>query len=75
MARDISTTGLFLLLRGALAEDAEVGLDLELPTGDGLAVTRHKVWARVVRKASDGYGLELIDPAPDLIEVIAALAR
>jgi hypothetical protein len=75
VARDISTTGLFLLLRDAVDVDAEIGLDLELPSGDGLAVTRHKVWARVARKTADGYGLELIDPNPDLVENIAALAK
>ncbi len=75
VARDISTTGLFLLLRDAVALDAEIGLDLELPAGDGLAVTRHKVWARIKRKNADGYGLELIDPGPDLVDNIATLAR
>ncbi|MCA9674281.1 MAG: PilZ domain-containing protein, partial [Myxococcales bacterium] len=74
VARDISTTGLFLMLRDDIDLGAELGLDLELPAGDGLAVTRHRCWARVVRRTGDGYGLVLIDPAPDLIETIAALA-
>ena len=74
VVRDISTTGLFIVLGDALAIGAELTCELGLPSPDDpLATSRHRAWARVVRQGAGGYGLELLDPEPDLVEAITAL--
>lgn len=74
IVRDISTTGLFILLDRALDVGAELTCELGLPSRDDtLAITRHRAWARIVRKGGGGYGLELLDPEPELVEAISAL--
>ena len=74
IVRDISTTGLFIVLADPLELGAELTCELGLPSrDDALAITRHRAWARVVRKGAGGYGLELLDPEPELVEAIGAL--
>lgn len=75
VVRDISTTGLFVPVELEIAIGAEVMLELRLPgIGDALATSKHRAWARVARKGQGGYGLELLDPEPALVEAIAALS-
>jgi hypothetical protein len=75
VVRDISATGLFVVLPDALDVGADLTCELGLPApGDPLSTTRHKAWARVVRKGEGGCGLELLDPEPELVEAISALS-
>jgi hypothetical protein len=74
VVRDISTTGLFLVLDAPLATGAEITLTLGLPSKDDpLSISRHRAWAKVVRAAGGGYGLVFLDPEPELVEAISAL--
>jgi c-di-GMP-binding flagellar brake protein YcgR len=74
VVRDISTTGLFVVLLTTLEIDAEIKLELRIPSADDLEVTRHLAWARVVRRGEGGYGLVFLDPAHELVEAILGLA-
>jgi hypothetical protein len=74
VVRDISTTGLFLVLDTPLATGSEITLTLGLPSKDDpLSISRHRAWAKVVRAAGGGYGLVFLDPEPELVEAISAL--
>jgi hypothetical protein len=74
VVRDLSATGLYVVVAGTLAIGDEVRCDLGVPGTDGLSISRHRAWARVVRKGdANGYGLELLDPEPDLVDAIRAL--
>ncbi len=73
MVRDISTTGVFLLLDAHLGLGTDVTLELRLPAEDALATTRHRAWGRVVRQGNGGYGLNFLDPDPELTDALAAV--
>lgn len=71
MVRDLSTTGLFVLVKASLDLGAEVACELRLPGDDALVVIRQRAWAKVVRQGDGGYGLLLLDPDPELTEALA----
>ena len=73
MVRDISTTGVFLLLDDHLGLGTEVTVELRLPAEDALATTRHRAWGRVVRQGNGGYGLIFLDPDPELTDALGAV--
>lgn len=74
VVRDVSTTGLFVFVDAAFEIGAEVTVTIGVPArGDALAASTHRAWARVARRGEDGYGLELLDPEPELVEALATL--
>lgn len=74
IVRDLSTTGVYIVTERELAIDSTVTIELELPTADALAVSRHEVTAKIVRRADTGYGMLLVDPPPALVAEISALS-
>lgn len=73
MVRDLSTTGLFVLVKATLALGAELACELRLPGEDPLTAVRQRAWAKVIRQGDGGYGLLFLDPDPELIEALAAV--
>ncbi len=73
VARDVSTTGVFLLTDRDLPISTFAKLVMQLPTRGTLDVVRHTVTAKVVRRTDTGYGMLLIDPTPALVGAIEAL--
>ena len=75
VVRDLSTTGLFIVTKRELAIDTVVELQLELPGANVLAVSRHRVDAKIVRRGDRGYGLVFVSPPQELVAAIVALAK
>jgi len=73
MVRDLSATGMFVLVKALLELGTEVACELRLPGEDALAVNRQRAWARVVRQGEGGYGLLFLDPDPVLTEALVAV--
>ena len=74
VARDISTTGLFIATGAELDLQTIITLDLHLPGETALAEARYSVSARVVRRTDAGYGVVLVEPSPALVAAITAVA-
>jgi hypothetical protein len=72
-SRDISTTGLFVLTQASLAIGETVGIVLLLPGKEAFAETEYRGRARVARQGEGGYGIELVDPTPELLAALAGL--
>lgn len=69
---NISTTGLFVLTDDtSFALGDVVTIVLLLPKKE--AFNEYRSQARIVRRADDGYGIELVDADPELLEAVAAL--
>jgi PilZ domain len=73
VCRDISTTGLFVLTGLEMAMGSTVELVVQTPTEIAWTEQSHRTHARVVRRESRGYGLELVDPVPTLVAAIERL--
>jgi hypothetical protein len=74
VVRDVSTTGMFVIVDAEIALAAEVTVTIGVPArGDALAASTHRAWSRVARRGDGGYGLELLDPEPALVEALATL--
>jgi hypothetical protein len=73
VVRDLSTTGLYVITHREIAVDNIVTVVIELPRAGVLEVTRYEARAKVVRRAYTGYGMLLLEPAPDLVAAITAL--
>lgn len=72
-SRDISTSGLFVLLDEELVVGTEYALELMLPSAEPFMEDVHKARGRTVRRAEGGYGIELVDPAPEMVSVLATM--
>ena len=75
IARDLSTSGAFIVIKLELATAAVVTLELNLPGADFLTQSRHRVSAQVVRCTDTGYGMTLLEPSPELFDAIAVLVE
>ena len=75
VGRDISATGLFVLSEQPLPVGELVELVLRTPTAEPWREARHAARARVVRRESRGYGLELVEPTAALLAAIDRLDR
>lgn len=75
VGRDISATGLFVLSAQPLPVGELVELVLRTPTAEPWREARHGARARVVRRESRGYGLELVEPTAALLAAIDRLDR
>lgn len=75
VCRDISATGLFVLTATSLPVGELVDLTVQTPTDEAWVERSHQARARVVRRESRGYGLELVAPPADLLIEIDRLAR
>ncbi|MBS1120270.1 MAG: hypothetical protein H6Q90_2498 [Deltaproteobacteria bacterium] len=73
VARDISTTGLFVVTRAELALDTVVTIDIRLPGETVLVQARFGVSARVMRRTDAGYGVMFIAPSPELVAAIVVV--
>lgn len=60
-------------MRHELDVGAIVKLELQLPSADALAQSRHHVSAQVVRRTETGYDMTLLEPSPELIHAISAV--
>lgn len=75
IARDLSTTGVFLVTGEDLALQTVVTLHLQLPGTGPLAVVAHQLAGRLVRRTDAGYGVAFVDPAPATVAAIAAITE
>lgn len=73
VCRDISTSGVFILTDRGLPIGDVVELSLRTPTSEPWREQGHSARARVVRRESRGYGLELIEPPATLLAQIEKL--
>jgi len=75
IARDVSTSGLFLITPRSrrIPLGTIVTLDLPLPDPSGLAQTRYRITAKVARMTELGVGLAFVDPPAAVVAAIAAL--
>jgi hypothetical protein len=72
-SRDVSETGLFVLTTGKLAVGTTLPIELLLPGDEAFTETEYRARARVVRQGHGGYGIELVDPEPALVQALARL--
>lgn len=72
-SRDISTSGLFVILDAELPLHAELTAELLVPGDEPFSETEHTARVRVVRRDKDGYGVELVAPDKDLVAALAKL--
>jgi hypothetical protein len=73
VCRDISATGIFVLTDEPLPLGEHVELVVRTPGGEPWREHHHRATARVVRRESRGYGLELVEPPASLRDEIARL--
>jgi hypothetical protein len=74
VARDISATGLYVLVERELPVGSTLYLQVQLPVARGsLELSVYQLTARIVRKAPSGYGLELITPPDAFVANVAQL--
>ena len=71
--RDVSTTGIYAITAASLAIGMNVTLVLLIPGKEAFTEEEHRCTGRVVRKAEEGYGIELVAPDGALVAALDAL--
>lgn len=71
--RDVSTSGAFVTTKRPLAEGATVTLELQMPSTLKLAQRNFRIEARLARRTELGWGLQFVNPPPELVAGITAL--
>ena len=72
-SRDISTSGLFLLVAAELVVGDDYAIELMLPGAEPFTEDEYRARARIARKDEGGYGIELVTPDAKLLAALAAL--
>jgi hypothetical protein len=72
--RDMSTSGAFVVTKRKLEIGATLGLELRLPTKNATdEQVTHQATAKIARQTDIGYGIQFVEPEPNLVEAITAV--